>query len=229
MFLPGKKMNKISVNYPYVSAILFLVLLVTSIIFYHGGSPFNTARERYSFTQNFLSDLGREVTYRKEDNTTSRIFFGLSMAVIASGFIVLAINGNKITEIKSRRKLLGKVAAAAGIISSIFLVTAGVVPWDKMFWGHVWSVNIAFLFIFFYVILSAFMQIANGISKKYYLFNIFTAICLITQLLLLIFGPHYRTQEGLPVQVVAQKIIVLVFMANLILQTYGIKKMSTEN
>jgi len=224
-----EKMSKISLNYPYVSAILFLVLLFTSIIVYNGGSAFETTPSGYSFTQNFLSDLGREDTFRREDNTPSRIFFGLSMAVIASGFTVLSINGRKLTSNKGHRKLSGKAAAMAGIVSSVFLVSAGALSWDTMFWAHVWSVNLAFLCIFLYVVFSAFAQITNGISRKYYLFNVFVAVCIITQLLLLIFGPHYRTREGLPVQVVAQKVIVIVFIANLLLQSYGVKRMSIKN
>lgn len=216
--------NNTSYYYPFISVITFTALLFTSVILYTGGSPFEPLSHKYSFTQNFLSDLGREVTFRKQDNSPSRIFFSLSLAVIASGFAVLSVNSKKFHALRGKGKFAGTAAATSGIISSVFLISAGVTPWDTMFWAHVWSVNIAFLFIFLYVLFLAYAQLISGISKKYYLFNLFVAICITAQLLLLIFGPYYRTPEGLPVQVTAQKIVVVVFLANLLLQAYGIRK-----
>jgi hypothetical membrane protein len=217
-----QKLNRTSPYYPIVSVFLFIVTIFISAFLYHGGTPFDYSSD-YSFTHNFLSDLGRAETFAGGENTLSRIFFGVSLVCIASGLALSALHQRSVILLKGRGKKLSNTAFACGVIASIFLISSGVIPWDKMFWLHIWSVNFAFLFIFFYVTLLSAVQIINKVPKLFYLFNIFVSLSEITQLLLLIYGPNYRTPQGLPLHVTVQKIIVIIFLFNLLLQTYWVK------
>jgi hypothetical protein len=192
--------------------------------FYPGSSPFDLTSEKFSHTQNFFSDLGREVTYSGINNAASSFVFACAMCAIGFGLLCLSAASSHITFELNRGKVICVAGIICGVISSAFMVSAGMNPWDTMFYFHVWSVNFGFGFLLLFLVLIGIAQIMNKISALFWTANIFTALCIIVQALILIYGPHYSTREGLPLQVVMQKIIVIVFLLNLLFQSYGLRK-----
>ena len=55
--------------------IFFVVAVIIASYFYPGGNIHDTAQSGYSFTHNFLSDLGGLESHSGEDNIISSIFF----------------------------------------------------------------------------------------------------------------------------------------------------------
>ena len=65
------KHNIYLVELPSICLCIFFVLQVISMFYYPGGTFLNFDTEEYSFTRNFLSDLGRSVSFM----TTSTIIW----------------------------------------------------------------------------------------------------------------------------------------------------------
>ena len=59
--------------------IFFVIAFIIASYFYPGGNIHDPAQLGYSFTHNFLSDLGGLESHSGEDNIISSVFFNLSM------------------------------------------------------------------------------------------------------------------------------------------------------
>ncbi len=66
---------------------LFIVFNVIAMFFYPGSTYLNNLSSGYSFTQNFLSDLGRTISYSGESNFFSAQFFNMSLILAGIVFI----------------------------------------------------------------------------------------------------------------------------------------------
>jgi len=218
--------KKLLINYAFFSVFLFIALLIPSIVYYPGSSPFDIASKHYSFTHNFLSDLGREKTYYGENNTVSSVFFAGCMIIISSGLCALALGSGLVLR-ENKGKFFYAFSVICGCISSVFLSVSGFFPWDTRFLYHIWSVNFGLMFLIIFLLLLAASQYLNKISLKLYLANLLTAFCIIVQALILVIGPSYLTREGLPLQVIVQKIVTAVILMNLLIQA-GVKTDKTK-
>jgi hypothetical membrane protein len=64
-----------SIYLVYIALILFVSFNLIAILFYPGSTYLNHETTKYSFTNNFLSDLGRTVTHKGIPNFYSAFFF----------------------------------------------------------------------------------------------------------------------------------------------------------
>ena len=121
-----------------------------------------------------------------------------------------------------------KFTKPLGILSGIFFSGVGFVPHDLDFGLHVFFANGAFLILFFLcffhtITIYKSKHISNIYSFGYLLFS----FCLLIYVLLIFFGPQIGpgkmfTENELILQVVSQKIIVLIFTLAILSQVYGI-------
>ena len=114
----------------------FVVAVIIASYFYPGGNIHDTAQSGYSFTHNFLSDLGGLESHSGEDNTISSIFFNLSMLLfffigISFLFVPILFKENKPTFI------LAIVGSLFFFIGSMFFAGVGFTPYDVFFDLHV--------------------------------------------------------------------------------------------
>jgi len=65
--------------FPRIVLGLFIVLNIIAILSYSGGTFHNSLNPGYSFTRNFLSDLGRTVSFSGEVNFLSAQLFNMSL------------------------------------------------------------------------------------------------------------------------------------------------------
>ena len=116
--------------------IFFVVAVIIASYFYPGGNIHDTAQSGYSFTHNFLSDLGGLESHSGEDNIISSIFFNLSMLLfffigISFLFVPILFKENKPTFI------LAIVGSLFFFIGSMFFAGVGFTPYDVFFDLHV--------------------------------------------------------------------------------------------
>ena len=116
--------------------IFFVVAVIIASYFYPGGNIHDTAQSGYSFTHNFLSDLGGLESHSGEDNTISSIFFNLSMLLfffigISFLFVPTLFKENKPTFI------LAIIGSLFFFIGSMFFAGVGFTPYDVFFDLHV--------------------------------------------------------------------------------------------
>ena len=116
--------------------IFFVVAVIIASYFYPGGNIHDTAQSGYSFTHNFLSDLGGLESHSGEDNIISSIFFNLSMLLfffigISFLFVPILFKENKPTFI------LAIIGSLFFFIGSMFFAGVGFTPYDVFFDLHV--------------------------------------------------------------------------------------------
>ena len=116
--------------------IFFVIAVIAASYFYPGGNIHDSNQLGYSFTHNFLSDLGGLESHSGEDNIISSIFFNLSMLLfffigISFLFVPILFKENKPTFI------LAIVGSLFFFIGSMFFAGVGFTPYDVFFDLHV--------------------------------------------------------------------------------------------
>ena len=228
---------------PLISVLIFYFFCVIASFFYPGSEKeiINYKYEGYSLTHNFLSELCCFKTNTdeinpniyQEDNTFSMIFFnsgliliGLTICLFYYHFTKFFKNSND----SNKTKKFSVISSIIGLISGIFFSGVGLVPHDLNFIWHVVFANGAFLFLF---IVSIFHTITIYFSDKiqsvYSLGYLLFSICLLIYVCIIFLGPKIGpgfifNEEELMLQVVAQKIIVVLFTLAMLSQVLAFKK-----
>ena len=219
-------MNKLKfalVIVPRWSISIFIILLFLSISFYSGGTLNDPNSQGYSMFRNFFSDLG----ILNQQNIISVILFGLALLLCGLTFIFYFYYFMKLFSAETLNSVLGKIGAFFGIIGAIFFIVVGFTPHNYIHDLHVFSVNWAFRCFF---LASTFLTISifrdesfdNRYAYGYFLF----AVLIFFYILVLEFGPSPSDSDfALVFNVVSQKIIVIVFIFSVLLQSIGNEKL----
>ena len=123
--------------------ILFFVSVCIAIFFYPGGNIHDSTQEGYSFTHNFLSDLGGYKSHSGEINFLSSFFFGFSLILFFfAGIAFLYIpHLFKDNILNFRLALCGSIFFGLG---SIFFAGVGLTPHDLYMEMHIFFALNAF-------------------------------------------------------------------------------------
>ena len=235
------------VRLPIISIVVFLICCIIAAIIYPGSHKeiIDYKSEVYSFTHNFLSELGSLKTNTdetnpkiiQEDNTSSMILFNGSLILIGATLMLFYVEFKKVfTLIKDsyKTRLYAKITLPVGLLAGFFYAGVGLVPHDLHFATHVFFANSAFLILFFLCILhSITVYHSNFVSNNYVIGYIAFCIVLFIYLYIIFFGPQIGpgkifSEKELILQVVSQKFIVLTFMAAILHQVYGFNKILTN-
>ncbi len=73
---------------PILSIVLFVSLVSIAMITYDGGNAIDNFSYGYSFSLNYLSDLGRDIGYSGKNNQMSFYTFNLSLIIIGISFLI---------------------------------------------------------------------------------------------------------------------------------------------
>jgi len=231
------------VKLPVISVVVFFFCCVVAAIIYPGSHKeiINYKSEVYSFTHNFLSELGSLKTNTdetnpkilQENNTPSMVLFNGSLILIGATLMLFYVEFKKIfTLIKDsyKARFYAKITLPVGLLAGFFYAGVGFVPHDLHFAAHVFFANSAFLTLFFLCILhSITVYYSNFLSNNYVIGYIAFCIVLFIYLYIIFFGPQIGpgkifTEKELMLQVISQKSIVLTFMAAILHQVYGFNK-----
>jgi hypothetical membrane protein len=112
----------------------FLICLALAMQWYAGGSPLNERAAGYSFYGNFLSDLGRTVTWSGAPNNASASLFNTSLVILAVAHVPFYL----FLPLHAADRTIPLLAAAAlGITSCVGLAGVGLAPYDIHLRAHV--------------------------------------------------------------------------------------------
>jgi len=112
----------------------FLCLSILAMQSYPGGTMVNPETPGYSFSENFLSDLGMTLSWSLKPNGTASLLF--NTAVVVLGFSIIPFFLFLPTHASDQWESL-RIAAAFGVISALALVAIGLSPFDVHPGGHV--------------------------------------------------------------------------------------------
>ena len=211
----------------FVSIYFVLSVLIASY-FYPGGNIHDPLQIGYSFTHNFLSDLGGYTSRSGEVNFLSAFFFNFSMFIFSAvgiGFLfVPALFKDNV--INYYLAWLGSIFFFVG---TIYFAAVGLTPYDLYLSEHIYFAINAFRILIpaglFYVIVFFRSNIANFYAYLTLIFFIFTAGYVVYQL---INGSPRDSIEALVEQVSIQKLIAFVSTINIFLLSFGFKSRIKE-
>ena len=220
----NKQTNIWIITLPQYMLWVFILLNISAIILYPGSTYRNHLSNNYSFTQNFLSDMGRTMTFSGEHNFLSCQLFNMSL--ILSGFIFFMFYYHiyKIFKSKTKLSFLGSIF---GIFGGFSLIGVGLTPANLYLDFHIICANWLFRFMFlasvFYTLVIYFHpKLNNKYAIGYFIFS----ISILVYIFISEFGPNPRESLfALSVQVISQKIILIIFIISVYIQTFGIKKL----
>ena len=231
------------VRLPKISITIFFLCCVLAALIYPGSQKEIIGYESnmYSFTHNFLSELGSLKTNTdeknpliiQEDNTPSMLLFNGSLILIGITLMLFYIHFKKVfTMIEDSRKakFFANISMPVGLLAGFFYAGVGFVPHDLHFPTHVFFANYAFLTLFFLSILhSITVYHSNFLDNNFVIGYVAFCILLFIYLRIIFFGPQIGpgkiySEKDLMLQVISQKSIVLTFMAAILHQVYGFNK-----
>jgi len=139
---------------PILSIVLFVSLVSIAMITYDGGNAIDNFSYGYSFSLNYLSDLGRDIGYSGKNNQISFYTFNLSLIIIGISFLIYFLFLPSLHNISPASFMLSRIGGIFGCFASICFAGVGLTPSDLYFDLHVFFANWVFrsmsLAVFFY-------------------------------------------------------------------------------
>jgi hypothetical membrane protein len=235
-----KKAKLYLVQLPIISITIFFVCCIIAALIHPGSHKeiIHYQSDYYSFTHNFLSELGSLKTNTdetnpaiiQEDNTPSMLLFNGSLILIGISLMIFYFHFKKVFPFMgdtSKSVFYSKITMPVGLLAGFFYAGVGFVPHDLNFEAHVFFANYAFLTLFFLCILHGLtVYHSKSLGNTYVLGYVVFCILLFVYLRIIFFGPQVGpgkiySEDDLILQVIAQKSIVLTFMAAFLHQVYG--------
>ena len=213
------------VKLPITSILVFFSCCVIAALIYPGSQKeiIGYQSEVYSFTHNFLSELGSLQTNTdetnpaiiQEDNTPSMLLFNGSLILIGATLMLFYVQFKKVfvlIEDSSKAQFYAKITMPVGLLAGFFYAGVGLVPHDLHFGAHVFFANYAFLTLFFLCILhSITVYHSNYLSNNYVIGYIAFCVVLFIYLRIIFFGPQIGpgkiySEADLMLQVISQNL-----------------------
>tara|TARA_A100001015_G_scaffold271963_1_gene326086 strand:- start:3125 stop:3832 length:708 start_codon:yes stop_codon:yes gene_type:complete len=222
--------RKILILIPRVVSVFFVIFQVLGMMYYPGGTIYDLSTDGYSFTSNFFSDMGAYEARNGNPNYLSMIFFSISLILVGVTFALYYLVLPKVFGNNNRNYYLSWIGTIFAFGGSICLVGTGLTPTDLVFDSHVFFANNIFhsflVTSFFYSIV---IFDTNILEKRYAVGYVVFFISILLYVGVLQFGPSVSTGKSeLIFQVVAQKLIVIIFFLTVFHQTFGLSKLQID-
>ncbi len=211
------------------AAAQFVVLTVVAMLLYPGGAKFDHHSDRYSFFQNFFSDLGATKTYSGRSNIPSHVVFIVAAVSVGLALILFAPTWKTVVAGRGRGQRLGIVAQILTVVAGLGFIGIAATPWDLVLDAHNAFVQLAFGFLLGYVLCLTVLQVRNKWPRSFVVLNAVYLVVLAAYVALLFAGPDLDTKGGLEFQVAAQKIIVYASIVMLGVQAYGVRRQAKRS
>ena len=195
----------------YIGISVFVIFNTIAMIFYPGGTYLDSSTEGYHFFYNFFSNLGEWTARNGEINTFSASLFNSSLIIFAISYFSFFISflSLEVKYINSKWLRFFLVASISVSICSFIFISVFSAEETSKFW-HLVFVKIAFRTLFIHAVLQSYIVIKIPKFDQFISFaTLGFTILLFLFLIIMDFGPSaLGSQEGLFIQVTAQKTIV---------------------
>jgi len=195
----------------YLGISVFVIFNTIAMLLYPGGTYLDSRTEGYHFFYNFFSNLGEWTARNGEINTFSASLFNSSLIIFSLSYFLFFISFLKleVKYIDSKWLRFFLVASISVSILSFIFISVFSAEETSKFW-HLVFVKMAFRTLFIHAVLQTYIVIKIPKFDQFISFaTLGFTILLFLFLIVMDFGPSaHGSQEGLFVQVTAQKTIV---------------------
>ncbi len=225
--------QKLFFQFGVFGTLQFLVLTVLAMLIYPGGTIHHPEYEQYNFLYNYFSDLGRTFTFDGSTNWMSHLLFSTTLTISGVCLILFFIALPGLFKSNSAKAMIF-MASFFGIIAGACYIGIANVPWNidlrlHRTWVYRGFISFLIMTVFYSAAILAEQNYPNRYAKAFGVFAIILGI----QIVIMIFGPRaYRSNEGLFIQAVAQKVVVYSEILVMLFQAVGtltVLKLQSEN
>ena len=197
-----------------------VVLIVLAMFLYPGGTLRDSHTTGYSFSQNFLSDLGMTVTHGGQSNRLGARIFTASFGLLALSLVGCAVGFMRFHATAPRARSLATAGAIGVLIVGAGLLGAAVSPADVSPAVHMRSAALAsatapLALLLFAAASARDRRLPRGVSVAWVVLAVTVAAWFAMR-----WGPGVDSSVGLTIQATVQKGVALVVVIGLAYQTY---------
>ena len=205
---------------------IFVVLNIIAMLSYPGGTFLDDTTTGYSFTRNFLSDLGRTLSYAGEVNFLSSQLFNMTLILSGVVFANFYLHVRKVFA-EDNQRTLSLIGSFFGVLGGLSLAGVGLTPADLYLDLHM--ICATWLFRFFFVASLCYSMVIflhSQFENKYAMGYLLFTLSILFYILISELGPSPKEVPwALTLQVVSQKMILLILLSAIYIQTIGLKKL----
>ncbi len=200
----------------------FIGLTLLAMLTYTGGWVDNHSAARYSFTRNFLSNLGMLTALSGKSNWLSAILVFVSLASAGGCLVGFFILFPRFFQNTRWQRVLCAVGSGFGVLAGMCFTGIAFAPADIARPVHIQFVMWAFRL--FPLAVLCYLPVMFG-DKSYpklyaWVFAVFCSL-LIGYYILMTSGPDFTTLQGLVIQAVGQKVIAYASIVSIFIQSLG--------
>ena len=210
---------------PSSAIVLFVFLVFVGAFSYEGGNRIDPYSDGYSFSNNYLSDLGRLKTVAGVKNTIPFYCFNSALIILSAVFSFYFLYLPSLYDDDDKVQSISRVGSFCGLLASFCFSGVAFTPADLFFNAHAffadWLYRLMNLTIFFYAISFIIMP------KKDFALSIvfgFIGVIVSSHILLSDFGLADLFHEPHTVRVLSQKAATIALIFSVPLMTIHNRK-----
>ena len=215
---------------PSAAIVLFIFLVIIGAMSYEGGHRLDIDSEGYSFSNNYLSDLGRIQTVAGMDNSIPFYCFNSALIILSVIFSFYFLFLPSVYDESIEIQNIARVGSVFGFLASICFAGVAYTPADLFIDAHIffadWLFRLMNLTIVFYAI--TYIMMKNNYFIFSFIFGI-VALVVTTHIFLSDFGLARFFNEPHTVRVLSQKAATIALIISVPLMTiYNQKRLSSN-
>ena len=215
---------------PSAALVVFIFLVIMGAMSYEGGHRLDLNSEGYSFSNNYLSDLGRIKTVAGMDNSVPFYCFNSALIILSVVFSFYFLFLPSVYDESIEIQNIARVGSVFGFLASVCFAGVAYTPADLFIDAHIffadWLFRLMNLTIVFYAITYIMMK------KNYFIFSfIFGIVALVVtaHIVLSDFGLSRFFYEPHTVRVLSQKAATIALIISVPLMTiYNQNRLSSH-
>lgn len=186
------------------------VLAIGAMVRYPGGTFREHSTRGYSFSKNFLSDLGMTVAHNGEANRLGAILFVVSLLVLVVGLGGSLAGFVRLHSATAEGRRFARLAGLVGLIVCVCFAGVALTPENRFLGLHIFFTKAAWrLFVIVPLLLFVASLRSHDVPRGVRSAWLFLTVMLAGYVWVIDFGPRTSAPGGLVTQVVAQKIIAI--------------------
>lgn len=204
-----------------VAVLAFTGLVVAAMITYRGGSHFDPLASRYAAFSNYLSDLGATVTFSGRPNGLPRVLFAAA-TIVVGGALAWSAPAWRVWNGRGRAPVATDVTVLGAAVAGVAFAAIGVVPQDRYTRLHIALVDVAFSVLLVFVAALAVVQVRNRAPRVLWIANVAVLAVLAADVVVVWAVPAPDVAGTMRQEIVAQKVIVVAVLVDIVLQARGL-------
>ena len=215
---------------PSAAIVVFIFLVIIGAMSYEGGHRLDLDSEGYSFSNNYLSDLGRIQTVAGMDNSIPFYCFNSALIILSVIFSFYFLFLPSVYDESIEIQNIARIGSFFGFLASICFAGVAYTPADLFIDAHIffadWLFRLMNLTIVFYAI--TYIMMKNNYFIFSFIFGI-VALVVTTHIFLSDFGLARFFNEPHTVRVLSQKAATIALIISVPLMTiYNQKRLSSH-